>query len=242
MNNWGVCLIVIMIFFVTVSAAVSSIPSVDAIKVSGTFRTQVMSASVCGDALCDEPMSIEEKIQMYLISLERLSIFGFGVISDTTAKPTVDFENCGTFLFVYEVKMAIDYADKIEETEFYFPKKPLAEYENACLYSFTTPVDQSQVISVMITAYKSAGEAFESYNNELDHLKSLEYLITAGMTTGDWKQASVENNVDDQRMILSQKDKYFLYFYTESDEQFADVSKLRDLSTVLRDKIDGKTT
>jgi len=230
-----------MIFFVSVSAAVSSLPSVDAIKASGTFRTQVMSDMVCGDALCDEPMSIEEKIQMYLIGLERLSIVGFGVISDTAAEPTSYFENCGTFLFVYEVRMAIDYADKIEETEFYFPKKPLVEYENACLYSFTTPVDQSQVISVMITVYKSAGEAFGSYNNELDHLKSLEYLVTSGMTTGDWKQASVENNVDDQRMVLSQKDKYFLYFYTESDEQFADVSKLRDLSTVLRDKIDGKT-
>lgn len=241
MNNWGVCLIAIMIFFVTVSAAVSSISLVDAIKASGTFRTQVMSDMVCGDALCDEPMSIEEKIRMYLISIGELSIFGFGVISNTAAEPTSYFENCGAFLFVYEVKMAIDYADEIEETEFYFPKKPLLEYENACLYSFTTPVDQSQVISVMITVYKSTGEALESYYNELDHLKSLEYLVTAGMTTGDWNQASAENNVDDQRMILSQKGKYFLYFYTESDEQFADVSKLRDLSTVLRDKIDGKT-
>ena len=240
MSNCGLCLIVIIIFFVTISAAVSSIPSVDAIKASGTFRTQVMSDMVCGDTLCDEPMSIEEKIQMYLISIGRLSIFGIG--GKHLTGPAVDFENCGTFLFTYEIKMAIDYADKIEETEFYFPNKPLVGYENACLYSFTTPVEQSQVISVMITVYKSTTEASTSYHNELDHLKNLEYLVTSGMTTGNWNQASAENNVDDQRMVLSQKGKYFLYFYAESDEQFADVSKLKDLSTVIRDKIDGKTT
>ena len=229
-----------MIFLVTISAAVSSIPSVDAIKASGTFRTQIMSDMVCGDTICDEPMSIEEKIQMYLISIGRLSMYGFG--GKHLMQPALDLENCGGVLFAYEVRMAIDYADKIEETEFYFPNKSLTGYENACLYSFTTPVEQSQVLSVMITVYKSTGEASKSYHNEVDHLKSLEYLVTAGMTTGDWNQASAENNVDDQRMILSQKGEYFLYFYAESDEQFADVSKLKDLSSVIRDKIDGKTT
>ncbi len=35
----------------------------------GTFLPKVMSANVCGNTLCDTPMSIEEKIKMHLQSL-----------------------------------------------------------------------------------------------------------------------------------------------------------------------------
>jgi len=38
------------------------------IRAEGTFLTEIMSANVCGDSLCDRPMSIEEKLQMYLQS------------------------------------------------------------------------------------------------------------------------------------------------------------------------------
>ena len=38
------------------------------IRAEGTFLTEIMSANVCGDFLCDTPMSVEEKLQMYLQS------------------------------------------------------------------------------------------------------------------------------------------------------------------------------
>ena len=37
-------------------------------RADGTFLPEVMSAKVCGNILCDTPMSMEEKIQMYLQS------------------------------------------------------------------------------------------------------------------------------------------------------------------------------
>jgi len=37
-------------------------------KAMGTYLTEISSDMVCGDTLCDQPMSMEEKIQMYLKS------------------------------------------------------------------------------------------------------------------------------------------------------------------------------
>jgi len=41
----------------------------DSPRAEGTPIHKVMSANVCGNTLCDTPMSIEEKIKMYLQSL-----------------------------------------------------------------------------------------------------------------------------------------------------------------------------
>jgi len=38
------------------------------IAAEGKFLSAINSANVCGDSLCDEPMSVEEKLQMYLAS------------------------------------------------------------------------------------------------------------------------------------------------------------------------------
>ena len=58
-------------------------------RAEGTFLTVVMSANVCGDSLCDRPMTVKEKIEMYLLEkfetivLEKaMKIVGFGVILD----------------------------------------------------------------------------------------------------------------------------------------------------------------
>jgi len=60
----------------------------------GTPLLQINSANVCGDTLCDTPMSIEEKIQMYLEDLRKKQEaaglrIGFGGIVATKAMETV---------------------------------------------------------------------------------------------------------------------------------------------------------
>jgi len=58
-------------------------------KAEGTYLTEVMSANVCGDSLCDRPMTIKEKLEMYLLEKFETTLLektmkpaGFGIILD----------------------------------------------------------------------------------------------------------------------------------------------------------------
>jgi len=58
-------------------------------RAEGTFLTGVMSGKVCGDSLCDRPMTVKEKLEMYLLEkfetivIEKaLKTKGFGAVLD----------------------------------------------------------------------------------------------------------------------------------------------------------------
>jgi len=61
-------IIIVLIAIISIHAT-SDIPLSDAIKSTGTKLTQISSDDVCGARLCDEPMSIEEKIQQFLSNI-----------------------------------------------------------------------------------------------------------------------------------------------------------------------------
>jgi len=57
---------VVFSFVLLLGGQVSFVPDAEAIKSSGNRLTVISSNQVCGIELCDEPMSIEEKIQLFL--------------------------------------------------------------------------------------------------------------------------------------------------------------------------------
>lgn len=67
----GERIVTVVIFsLILVFASIAlSIQSVEAIKSQGNSLTEITSKQVCGNFLCDEPMSIVEKIAAYLLSL-----------------------------------------------------------------------------------------------------------------------------------------------------------------------------
>ena len=43
--------------------------NIEATKAQGNSHTEVLSKKICGTSLCDEPLSIQEKIRLYLQQL-----------------------------------------------------------------------------------------------------------------------------------------------------------------------------
>jgi len=65
---------VFLIMFSTIlvfSIGIISIQDVEAMKSKGTSIPIISSNQVCGTSLCDEPMSIQEKIRLYLQGMQR---------------------------------------------------------------------------------------------------------------------------------------------------------------------------
>jgi hypothetical protein len=60
--------LLVIAFSVILFTMATSIPNVDAKKSSGTYLSEIGSTKVCGDMLCDEPISIKDKISLFLES------------------------------------------------------------------------------------------------------------------------------------------------------------------------------
>ncbi len=62
-------LIVVFLAVLVLFVGINSFEDVEAMKSKGTHLTETTSKQVCGNFLCDEPLSIAEKIAAYLLNL-----------------------------------------------------------------------------------------------------------------------------------------------------------------------------
>ena len=62
-------LIVVFLAVLVLFVGINSFEDVEAMKSKGTYLTETTSKQVCGNFLCDEPLSIAEKIAAYLLNL-----------------------------------------------------------------------------------------------------------------------------------------------------------------------------
>jgi len=65
-------LIVVFLAVLVLFVGINSFENAEAIKSKGNSLTETTSKQVCGNFMCDEPMSIVEKIAAYLLSLAQL--------------------------------------------------------------------------------------------------------------------------------------------------------------------------
>jgi len=71
---------VIVIFSLVILLGFGSVDIAEAAKASGVSTTEINSAKVCGDRLCDTPMTIEEKIAEFRGESEPVPLRGFSSV------------------------------------------------------------------------------------------------------------------------------------------------------------------
>ena len=86
--NRGVLLLAIAL--VAVTLVIQVMPESDAVKASGTSSNVISSKLVCGAELCNDPLSIEEKIKAFL---------KYGYDPTVHLKITGSRRKCGSKLF-----------------------------------------------------------------------------------------------------------------------------------------------
>ncbi|MCZ6583310.1 MAG: hypothetical protein O6746_00180 [Thaumarchaeota archaeon] len=176
---------------------------------------------------------------MRIITLSACLLVTIIILVSTTSSiaESLDFENCQGFLSDTEIKNTIDYNGDLE-LSFTVTMRDDMNIRNMCTLTASTP-DNSASISMELISFSGSSPALKHYSKVLDETKNLNVEIYEGKNP--WKFFSVELNQGGiGKTVVSQRDVYFLRFYTEETkplESLATEESLQSLSLVVQQKI-----
>ncbi len=176
---------------------------------------------------------------MRIITLSACLLVTIIILVSTTSSiaESLDFENCQGFLSDTEIKNIIQYNGDFELT-YTVPMIADMNIRTMCMLAASTP-DDSASISMELISFSGSSPALKHYSLVLDEAKNQNVEIYEGKNP--WKFFSAELNQEGiGKTVVSQRDVYFLKFYTEEtkpSESLATEESLQSLSLVVQQKI-----
>ena len=164
MSNSKVIILLAFSLILVSTIITTQIPLADAVKSSGNSLTETNSKKICGVSLCDNPMTMKEKIQQYLMEKElqdgfaQQAFVGQGITSEgikNLIKPTKAWQEDKKITENYDDTVLFTWTKDFTNIKPYFTIQKIQASDIG--FNSNTPID----LDKMLAAYVSGLENFD---------------------------------------------------------------------------------
>ena len=164
MSNTKVIILLAFSLILVSTIITTQIPLADAVKSSGNSLTETNSKKICGVSLCDNPMTMKEKIQQYLMEKElqdgfaQQAFVGQGITSEgikNLIKPTKAWQEDKKITENYDDTVLFTWTKDFTNIKPYFTIQKIQASDIG--FNSNTPID----LDKMLAAYVSGLENFD---------------------------------------------------------------------------------